>query len=122
MRFLFFILLSSCFLVAPAQTIICPALNEIKTTEGWALTSQSQQIDWDGALKQDQSSIGALVRMGLVRDEGLNGFLIQCVYTNAVITNVGPITGICDPVGLMQDCTKSGHTCSVECNNTNPPH
>lgn len=114
MRILIFTALASWLFVAGAQTITCPETNNISITEGWALTSQHQAIDWDGALKQDKAQLGRLLKMSLLRSEGLSGYVIECVYTNGSVTNVAPITGICDPQGLLQDCTKG--SCQVECN------
>lgn len=114
MRILISTLLFSCALIASAQKITCPNSKEITITEGWALTSQHEKIDWDGALAQDQVAIGPLLQMSLVRAEGIDGHFVNCVYKNATLSNVAPITGICDPLGLRQNCVKG--SCVVECN------
>ncbi len=114
MRIFIFTLLFSCSLIASAQKITCPAASEISITEGWALTSTHDKIAWDGALAQDKTAIGPLLEMDLVRAEGINGHFIDCMYKNATLSNVAPIAGVCDPLGLRQNCVKD--SCVVECN------
>lgn len=114
MRILIFAALAGWIFVVSAQTITCPEVNNITVTQGWALTSQHQKIDWDGALKQDRTEVGRLLKMSLLRAEGLNGYVIDCHYANGSVTNVAPIAGVCDPQGLLQNCTKG--SCQVECN------
>lgn len=120
MRLLAFILIFFSAALANAQDITCPDPDKIRTTQGWAITSQGNNedngVDWDGSLNKDNEPVGDLLTMDLTYAVWLDGYVIRCVYNNGRLANIEAVKGVCTPQGIVQNCIQE--KCLVKCVST----